>query len=130
MSDTNLLWLTRVEKIQNPCDYVEGALRRCSPKHIARTYNLSSYSSTSNFLEQLAWKSGRLLKGGEPDLESVAKMVLNDFLRGKLPWFTESPVIEGQETNDMGEPSRKGKRKRKKDGANEDESDKDEEVVI
>jgi len=45
------------------------------------------YENHVDFLEQLARKSGRLLKGGEPDIASVAKMVLNDWQRGKLPYF-------------------------------------------
>ena len=28
-------------------------------------------------------------------MDGAAKMVLNDFLRGKLPWFTPPPVLEG-----------------------------------
>ncbi|KAI7487252.1 nuclear/nucleolar GTP-binding protein [Hortaea werneckii] len=43
------------------------------------------------FLELLARKGGRLLKGGEADVDGVAKMVLNDFLRGKIPWFSPPP---------------------------------------
>merc|ERR1712080_127970 len=35
----------------------------------------------------MAKNCGRLLKGGEPDIASVAKMVLNDWQRGKLPYF-------------------------------------------
>ena len=34
---------------------------------------------------------GRLLKGGEPDLEGVSKMVLTDWVRGKLPFFVAPP---------------------------------------
>ena len=49
------------------------------------------------FLELLARKGGRLLRGGEADLDGVAKMVLNDFLRGKIPWFVAPPVAEGEE---------------------------------
>ena len=31
-------------------------------------------------------------QGGEPDVNTVAKMVLNDFQRGKLPHFVKPPV--------------------------------------
>ena len=48
----------------------------------------------------MARKSGRLLKGGEPDSDGVARMVINDFLRGKLPWFTPVPKAEGREGDD------------------------------
>merc|ERR1711971_433682 len=45
------------------------------------------YENHIDFLEQMAKKAGRLLKGGEPDVNAVAKMVLNDWQRGKLPYF-------------------------------------------
>ena len=52
------------------------------------------WKDTNDFLERLAKKSGKLLKGGEPDVDNVAKMVLNDWQRGKLPFFTPPPGCE------------------------------------
>ncbi len=37
-----------------------------------------------------------------------AEMVLNDFLRGKIPWFTAPPLLEGQEEKKTGIEGRKG----------------------
>lgn len=34
---------------------------------------------------------GKLGKGGEPDLNTAAKMVLYDWQRGKIPFFTPPP---------------------------------------
>lgn len=42
-------------------------------------------------LDKLARQKGRLLKGGEPDLESVAKILLSDWVRGKIPFFVPPP---------------------------------------
>eukprot|EP01089_Gocevia_fonbrunei_P016643 TRINITY_DN5219_c0_g1_i1.p2 TRINITY_DN5219_c0_g1~~TRINITY_DN5219_c0_g1_i1.p2 ORF type:complete len:225 (-),score=67.53 TRINITY_DN5219_c0_g1_i1:41-715(-) len=40
----------------------------------------------------------RLLKGGEPDMHTCAKMILYDWQRGKLPWFEAPPMMnEGTE---------------------------------
>uniref|UniRef100_A0A452T030 Nucleolar GTP-binding protein 2 n=1 Tax=Ursus maritimus TaxID=29073 RepID=A0A452T030_URSMA len=36
----------------------------------------------------------RLLKGGEPDLQTVGKMVLNDWQRGRIPFFVKPPNAE------------------------------------
>ncbi|KAA0185723.1 Nucleolar GTP-binding protein 2, partial [Fasciolopsis buskii] len=57
------------------------------------------------FLELVARNTGKLLKeslfiahilievlGGEPDLMTTAKRVLNDFQRGKLPYFVKPPA--------------------------------------
>ena len=32
------------------------------------------------------------LQGGEPDINAVAKNILNDFQRGKLPYFVKPPA--------------------------------------
>ncbi len=100
--DILLRGVVRVENVSNPEQYVAAVLGKCEPRHIRRTYEIDSYSDATkatDFLEQLARKSGRLLKGGEADVTGVAKQVLNDFLRGKIPWFTPPPAREGQLSN-------------------------------
>merc|ERR1712018_189895 len=52
---------------------------------------IQTWKDNIDFLEQMAKKCGRLLKGGEPDINAVSKIVLNDFNRGKLPFFTPPP---------------------------------------
>lgn len=92
--DILLRGVVRVENVEHPAQYIEAVLRRTQTKHIERTYELkyADYNDDPiEFLSILARKGGRLLKGGEPDVDGVAKMVLNDFLRGKIPWFTPPP---------------------------------------
>jgi nuclear GTP-binding protein len=45
-----------------------------------------------------------LLKGGEPDLNTVAKMILNDWIRGKIPFYT-LPNGSNRDENDASESS-------------------------
>merc|ERR1711868_200812 len=68
--------------------------------------------------EQLAKKSGRLGKGGEPDLNAVSKVVLNDWTRGKLPFFTPPPGC-------MMEPRPEGSQEEEVENDDEVESDTD-----
>ena len=92
--DILLRGVVRVENVEHPAQYIDAVLRRAQTKHIERTYEIkeADYGGDSiEFLSILARKAGRLLKGGEPDVDGVAKMVLNDFLRGKIPWFTPPP---------------------------------------
>jgi len=89
-----------VENVEHPAQYVEAVLRRTQTRYIERTYEIKATDYNDDpieFLSILARKGGRLLKGGEPDVDGVAKMVLNDFLRGKIPWFTPPPKKEGAE---------------------------------
>lgn len=86
-----------MENVENPEQYIAAVLKKTKPQHIQRTYDIGAFETATQFLELLARKGGRLLKGGEADVDGAAKMVLNDFVRGKLPWFTPPPVVEGQE---------------------------------
>ncbi|KAI4912279.1 GTPase required for pre-60S ribosomal subunit nuclear export and maturation [Alternaria conjuncta] len=144
-TDTDLLLRgsVRVENVEYPAQYIEEVLKRVQPRHLQRTYDIkdSDYKGDAvAFLENLCRKSGRLLKGGEADIDGAAKMVLNDWIRGKLPWFTPPPYKEGEESvsgpinakreGKLGEMSKKRKRggeseAGEKAGAKQDESDYD-----
>lgn len=93
--DILLKGVVRVENVSNPEQYIPAVLNKCNRSHVERTYEVKGWTNSIEFLELLARKGGRLLKGGEPDLDGVAKMVLNDFMRGKVPWFTPCPKAEG-----------------------------------
>ncbi|KAK6821099.1 hypothetical protein PG987_015499 [Apiospora arundinis] len=96
--DLLLRGVVRLEKVEQPEQYIRAVLDRVKPHHAERTYQIQGWNDdATRFLEILARKGGRLLKGGEPDVDSVAKMVLNDFTRGRLPWFTPPPYVESEE---------------------------------
>jgi nuclear GTP-binding protein len=116
--DILLRGVVRVENVEHPEQYIPAVLSKTKPQHIERTYQIKGYKNHIEFLEKLARKGGRLLHGGEPDVDGVAKMVLNDFLRGKIPWFTPPPLIEGSEEKGVeGRQGRLGEmgKKRKRD---------------
>lgn len=86
--------VVRVELIQNPEDYIASVLERVRKEYLIKTYNITNWTSHIDFLEKLAVRSGKLLKGGEPDITIMARMVLNDWQRGKLPFYVTPPEIE------------------------------------
>lgn len=59
-----------------------------------RAYKVKSWTDADDFLTQLATAAGKLHKGGEPDLNTAAKMVLFDWQRGRIPFFTMPPEYE------------------------------------
>ena len=88
---TVLKGVVRVENLETPAEHIPALLSRVKPEYIRRTYNLEKWSNSEDFLGQIAKRMGKLLKGGEPDCETVAKMVLNDWIRGKIPFFVAPP---------------------------------------
>eukprot|EP00698_Gefionella_okellyi_P017679 TRINITY_DN5211_c0_g1_i1.p1 TRINITY_DN5211_c0_g1~~TRINITY_DN5211_c0_g1_i1.p1 ORF type:complete len:641 (-),score=170.35 TRINITY_DN5211_c0_g1_i1:174-2096(-) len=104
-SDTDIVLkgVLRIENLPHASDYVETILERVKTQYIQRVYGLTSWVDHEDFLTQLARKGGRLLKGGEPDLNGVAKKVLYDWQRGRLPYFVAPPVIY-ERKEDVGAP--------------------------
>uniref|UniRef100_A0A3B4U6V8 Nucleolar GTP-binding protein 2 n=1 Tax=Seriola dumerili TaxID=41447 RepID=A0A3B4U6V8_SERDU len=96
-SDIVLKGVVQVEKIRNPEEHIGAVLERAKPEYIQKTYRIPTWDSAEDFLEKLAFRSGKLLKGGEPDLSTVSKMVLNDWQRGRIPFFVKPPGPEGDQ---------------------------------
>ncbi|XP_075293990.1 nucleolar GTP-binding protein 2 [Opisthocomus hoazin] len=93
-TDIVLKGVVQVEKIKSPEDHISAVLERAKPEYIRKTYKIDSWKDTEDFLEKLASRTGKLLKGGEPDLQTVSKMVLNDWQRGRIPFFVKPPNAE------------------------------------
>lgn len=100
--------VVRVELVQNPEDYIEEVIKRVRKEYLIKTYKVDGWTTATEFLEKLAARTGKLLKKGEPDISQVAKMVLNDWQRGKLPFYVapegfevplvKQPAVETKET--------------------------------
>jgi nuclear GTP-binding protein len=121
--DILLRGVVRTENVEHPAQYIPAVLKRCATRHLERTYEIKGWeekpTSTAEeeenrpaktdkvrteesirFLEMIARKSGRLIKGGEADIDGIAKQVINDFLRGKIPWYVAPPKTEGAEAEE------------------------------
>ncbi|KAG8903211.1 GTPase required for pre-60S ribosomal subunit nuclear export and maturation [Tulasnella sp. 403] len=101
--------VVRVEHLAIPSEHIPALLERVRPIYLERAYGLQGVPepppkpatsegetsaprwSSDAFLDAVARRYGRLLKGGEPDRETVAKMVLNDWIRGNIPYFVRPP---------------------------------------
>jgi len=91
-ADIVLKGVTRVENLGDATDYISEILKRVKKEYLKKTYNIVLWTDHIDFLTQLAKATGRLLKGAEPDLNTCAKMMLNDFQRGRIPYFVPPPA--------------------------------------
>ncbi|KNZ81655.1 Nucleolar GTP-binding protein 2 [Termitomyces sp. J132] len=113
-TSTVLKGVVRVEALPTPSEHISALMERVKPLYLTRTYGLdlpnpddkSQNWPAEMFLDKLARMKGRLLKGGEPDLESVAKIVLSDWVRGRIPYFVPPPE-RSEELNRMEEKRRR-----------------------
>ncbi|XP_066494800.1 nucleolar GTP-binding protein 2 [Tiliqua scincoides] len=93
-TDIVLKGVVQVEKIRTPEDHISAVLERAKPEYVSKTYKVDAWENAEDFLEKLAAQTGKLLKGGEPDVRTVSKMVLNDWQRGRIPFFVKPPNME------------------------------------
>ncbi|KAM0674826.1 Nucleolar GTP-binding protein 2 [Gurleya vavrai] len=83
----------RIENVIDPEFYVNEIMKRAS-KELEKVYGFK-FVDCDDFLEKIAVRFGKLLKNGEKDTASAAKIVLHDWCRGKINYFIE-PVEEEQ----------------------------------
>lgn len=94
-TDIVLKGVVRVANLEDASEHIGEVLRRVKKEHLQRAYKIQDWTDDNDFLVQLCKLSGKLLKGGEPDLATAAKMVLHDWQRGRIPFFVPPPQLEG-----------------------------------
>ncbi len=83
--------MVRVERLEDATEHIPAVLARVKRNYLVQAYRVSEWKSCGDFLEKLAKRMGKMLKGGEPDCNTAARMVLQDWQRGKLPFFVHPP---------------------------------------
>lgn len=93
-SDADLILrnVVKLETLEDPVVPVDAILRRCDQRQIMEMYQVPTFSSTIEFLQQIAHRHGRLKKGGVPDTEGAARIVLQDWNGGKISYYTRPPA--------------------------------------
>ncbi|KAI3427550.1 Nuclear/nucleolar GTPase 2 [Psidium guajava] len=103
-TDIVLKGVVRVTNLEDASEHIGEVLKRVKSEHLQRAYKIKDWADDNDFLVQLCKSSGKLLKGGEPDLTTAAKMVLHDWQRGKIPFFVPPP----QQEKELSEPASYG----------------------
>jgi nuclear GTP-binding protein len=139
-ADIVLKGVCRIENISAPEDHIQALLDRVQERHLVRTYGTAvlGHTGAEDFLERLAKQTGRLLKGGEADVRTAAKMVLHDWLKGKIPYFTKPPgfkedelsvkaesIENDEESNGESDGESNGESDEESDGESVEESDEE-----
>ena len=95
-SDIVIKGVVRAEKLAEPEMVIPEVLSRVKPEYLQKTYNISEWKDWEDFLDKVAKKYGKLLKGGGGDARQASVMLINDLQRGKIPYFVPPPMPEGR----------------------------------
>ena len=86
----------KIEKLVDPIAPIAEILKRVPSKQLMQLYKISSFKDADQFLQHVAHVRGKLRKGGTPDMQASARVVLQDWNDGRIPYFT-SPPSRGNE---------------------------------
>ncbi|KFQ75229.1 Guanine nucleotide-binding protein-like 3, partial [Phoenicopterus ruber ruber] len=70
---------------------VDAILNHCSKQQVMMHYSIPDFRNTEEFLTLLAQKRGMLKKGGVPDIENIAKLLLCDWTGAKVSYHSQPP---------------------------------------
>lgn len=90
-SDIILRNAVRIEHLEDPVSPVEQVLKRCKTERLMERYQIPPFEDVEQFLTSIAKNRGYLNRGGKPRLQHAARIVLQDWVSGKIPFFTLPP---------------------------------------
>jgi nuclear GTP-binding protein len=70
---------------------VNRIVEKVGSEKLRSIYEVEEFSDTTQFLGNLARRRGKLKKGGIADLDAAGKIVLNDWVAGKIPYYVLPP---------------------------------------
>ena len=82
----------RIDSLDDVISPAAEVVRRVKPQQLMLLYNVPLYSNVTDLLESIARRRGKLHKGGAPDVETAARMLLADWNAGKIGYYTLPPV--------------------------------------
>lgn len=87
------------DSIKDPIPAVQALLERCTMDSLMMTYNVPAFPTgpegVMTFLAMVARSKGRVLKGSIPDKVMAARLVIKDWNKGKIPYYSIPPNEEG-----------------------------------
>lgn len=83
------------DTIADPVAAIQELLGRCTMESLMMTYNVPAFPTGPEgvmvFLAMVARAKGRVLKGGIPDKIMAGRLVIRDWNRGKIPYYSVPP---------------------------------------
>lgn len=87
-----------VESLEDVLTPVQAILEKCPQPYLMQLYSISTFepNNVTAFLALVARTSGKLKKGGIPDINAAAKVVLHDWNDGKIKYYVMPPKFDGK----------------------------------
>lgn len=81
----------KIENLYDPVSPVETIIKRVGPEPLMVAYGVPAFDSTAEFLACLCSVRGKYKSRGVFDVETAARIVLQDWNSGNIPFYTLPP---------------------------------------
>ncbi|CAH2107029.1 unnamed protein product [Euphydryas editha] len=81
----------RVSSLKDPVTPATAILKRAHKHTLVALYCIPEFNTPQEFFASVASRMGRFKKGGVPDQDAAARILLNDWNTGKVRYYTEPP---------------------------------------
>lgn len=75
----------RIENVEDPDQIIPDVINLAGKEAIEKCYEIQ-FNDIEDLFERIARKYGKVVKGGEPNVDLISKMILQDLQRGKIPY--------------------------------------------
>ena len=89
--------VVRPERLKDPDFFIPAILERVEKKVLKKLYKCEDWDDAEDFLLKVAQRKGKLLKGGEPDIKTISKLIITDWQRGEIPYFVGPKEAKARE---------------------------------
>ncbi|KAL0231304.1 hypothetical protein GEMRC1_010708 [Eukaryota sp. GEM-RC1] len=90
-SDLVLRNTVKIEKLTDVVPPVSRILELTPPITLCKLYGIPLYEGVTDFLHEVAQRKGKLLKGGTADAQAAGRIVLKDWVDGRIPFYSPPP---------------------------------------
>ena len=85
-----------IESVTDGVTVINHMLKKIKGNQLSMQYKLPLCTTTEQLLAQLARKRGILRKGGVPNIEKAAKLLIQDWTNGTIRYYTTVPKADPQ----------------------------------
>ena len=93
-TSTALRNCVNVEELEDVYTPIQAILEKCPQPYLMQLYSISKFKAQDStaFLALVARSTGKLKKGGIPNLDAAARSVIHDWNDGKIKFYCKPPL--------------------------------------
>eukprot|EP00607_Mallomonas_marina_P008563 CAMPEP_0182418226 /NCGR_PEP_ID=MMETSP1167-20130531/2713_1 /TAXON_ID=2988 /ORGANISM="Mallomonas Sp, Strain CCMP3275" /LENGTH=527 /DNA_ID=CAMNT_0024592343 /DNA_START=69 /DNA_END=1652 /DNA_ORIENTATION=- len=94
-ASTALRNCVNVESLEDLLTPIQAILERCPSQYLMQLYSIPKFnlSDCTAFLALVARATGKLKKGGVPNIDAAARTVLHDWNEGRIKYYCKPPHV-------------------------------------